>query len=136
MKWTKILLWVSDLIWSYTFIFSSVFPLVCISNNKILTSFFCNTLYLIFLHTKQNSRILNHGTVDTVPATSVATKPNLCTKQPIFNELVWIIKVPPHSSPQNFNLALTGALKWGTVWTSISTGTRIVKDQIWTCVFY
>ena len=26
--------------------------------------------------------------VYTVPATSVATKPNLCTKQPIFNELV------------------------------------------------
>ena len=25
---------------------------------------------------------------NTVPATSVATKPNLCTKQPIFNELV------------------------------------------------
>ena len=24
----------------------------------------------------------------TVPATSIATKPNLCTKQPIFNELV------------------------------------------------
>ena len=65
----------------------------------------------------------------TVPATSVATKPNVCTRQLIFNELVWIIKVLPHSSPQSSTLALTGALKWGTVWTSTSTGIGIVKGQ-------
>ena len=47
----------------------------------------------------------------TVPATSVETKPNLCTKQPILNKLVGIIKVPSHSSPQSSTLALTGALK-------------------------
>ena len=33
-------------------------------------------------------------------------------------------------------LPLTGALKWGTVWTSTSTGTGIMKGQIWTTVFY
>ena len=32
-------------------------------------------------------------------------------------------------------VTLTGALKWGTVWTSTSTGTGIMKDQIWTYVF-
>ena len=65
----------------------------------------------------------------TVPATSVVTKPNLCTKQPVFNKLVWIIKVPTHSSPQISTLALTGASKWDTVWTSTSTGIGIVKGQ-------
>ena len=47
----------------------------------------------------------------TVLATSVATKPNLCTKKPIFNKLVLTAKVPPHPSLQSSILALTGALK-------------------------
>ena len=33
-------------------------------------------------------------------------------------------------------LHLTGALKWGTVWTSTSTGTGIMKGQSWTFAFY
>ena len=71
-----------------------------------------------------------------MPTASGATNPDLCAKQPIFNRLVWIAKVPPYSSPQSSTLALTGGLKWGTVWTSTSTGTGIVKGQSSTCVFY
>ena len=33
------------------------------------------------------------------------------------------------SGPCSSNLILTGALKWGTVWTSTSTGTGIMKGQ-------
>ena len=51
------------------------------------------------------------------------------TKQPIFNKLVWTVKVSPHASLQISTLTLTGALKWGTVWTSTSTGKGIVKGQ-------
>ena len=67
--------------------------------------------------------------ISTVPTASVPTKPYLCTKQPIFNMLDWIVKIPPHSSLQSSTLALTGALNWGTVWASTSTSTGIVKGQ-------
>ena len=33
------------------------------------------------------------------------------------------------SGPLSSTLTLTGALKWGTVWTSTSTGTGIMKGQ-------
>ena len=46
----------------------------------------------------------------TMPTASGATNPDLCAKQPIFNRLVWIAKVPPYSSPQSSTLALTGGL--------------------------
>ena len=59
----------------------------------------------------------------------VSTKPLLCSKRPIFNKLVWIEKVVVHSSHQGSTLPLSGALKWVTVWTSTSTGTRIMKGQ-------
>ena len=39
------------------------------------------------------------------------------------------IKMPPCSGPLGSTLILTGALKWGTVWTSTTTGTGIVKGQ-------
>ena len=39
------------------------------------------------------------------------------------------IKMPPCSGPCGSNLILTGALKWGTVWSSTSTGTGIMKGQ-------
>ena len=61
---------------------------------------------------------------------------DLWSKQPIFNKLVWILKLLPYSSHQRSTLPLTGALKWGTVWTSTSTGTGIMKDQTWRHVFY
>ena len=35
----------------------------------------------------------------------------------------------PCSGPLGSTLPLTGALKWGTVWTSTSTGTGIMKGQ-------
>ena len=50
--------------------------------------------------------------------------------------VVWTVKVPLHASLQSSTLALTGALKWGTVWAPTSTGARIVKGQNWTCVSY
>ena len=37
------------------------------------------------------------------------------------------IKMPPCSGPFDSTLQLTGALKWGTVWTSSSIGTGIMK---------
>ena len=37
------------------------------------------------------------------------------------------IKVPPHSGPQRSILPLIGALEWGTVWTSTSTGIGITQ---------
>ena len=42
--------------------------------------------------------------------------PNLWSKQPIINKLVWISKVLPYSSHQESFLSLTGPLKWGIVW--------------------
>ena len=49
--------------------------------------------------------------------------------RPNFIMLFYYIKVPPHFSPPGPTLALTGALKWGTVWTSTSNGTGIMKGQ-------
>ena len=46
------------------------------------------------------------------------------------------MKMSPCSGPLDYTLPLTGALKWGTVWTSTSTGTGIMKGQSWTSVFY
>ena len=46
------------------------------------------------------------------------------------------MKIPPCSGPLDSTLQLTGALKWGTVWTSNSTGTGIMKGRSWTFVFY
>ena len=42
----------------------------------------------------------------------------------------------PCSGPLGSTLTLIGALKWGAVWTSTSTGTGIMKGQSWTFVFY
>ena len=53
---------------------------------------------------------------------------------PNFIMLFYYIKVPPHFSPPGPILALTGALKWGTVWTSTSNGTGIMKGQSWSCI--
>ena len=39
------------------------------------------------------------------------------------------IKIPPCSGPLGSTLPLTGALKWGTVQTSTSTDTGIMKGQ-------
>ena len=40
------------------------------------------------------------------------------------------IKISPCSCPLGSTLPLTGALKWGTVWTSTLTGKGIMKGQI------
>ena len=42
----------------------------------------------------------------------------------------------PVCGPLDSTLQLNGALKWGTVWTSSSTGTGIMKGRSWTFVFY
>ena len=59
---------------------------------------------------------------------------NLWSKRPIF--VFYNIKMLPCSGPLGSTLTLTGALKWGTVWTSTSTGTGIMKGQSWTFVLY
>ena len=55
---------------------------------------------------------------------------------PILMKTWCYIKVQPHSGPEWSTLPMIGGFKWGTVWTFTSTGTGIVKGQIWTCVFY
>ena len=48
---------------------------------------------------------------------------------PILDLVFYDIKMPPCSGPCGSNLILTGALKWGTVWTSTSTGSGIMIGQ-------
>ena len=62
--------------------------------------------------------------------------PDLWSKWPIFDLVFYNIKMLPCSGPLGYTLPLTGALKWGTVWTFTSTGTGIMKGQSWTFVFY
>ena len=61
---------------------------------------------------------------------------DLWSNWPIFDLVFCNIKMPPCSGPLGSTLQLTGALKWGTAWTSSSTGTGITKGQSWTFVFY
>ena len=65
----------------------------------------------------------------TVAAISVWTNPILCTKSPNFTMLFYYIKMQTSSSPFHPFLQLTGALKWHTVWTSISTGVETTHGQ-------
>ena len=57
------------------------------------------------------------------------------SKWPIFDLVFYNIKLSPCSGPLGSTLPLTGALKWGTVWTSTSTGTGIRKGLSWTFAF-
>ena len=50
--------------------------------------------------------------------------------------LFYFIKVRAHSSPYHSTLPLTGALEWGTVWTSISFGIETKVGQSWMHGFY
>ena len=67
---------------------------------------------------------------------SVQIKLFLCTKRPKLTLLFYYIKVLAHSYPQHPTLLFTWALKWGTVWTSISTGLETMDGQSWKFVFY
>ena len=53
---------------------------------------------------------------------------------PISDLVFYNMKMPPCSGPHDHNFILTGALKWGTVWTSSSTSTGIMKGRSWTFV--
>ena len=74
--------------------------------------------------------LLGIGTV-TVLVIGLEKKPALCTKRPNLKMLFYYIKVPAHSSPYHSTLPLTGALKWGTVLTSISFGIETRMGQSW-----
>ena len=54
---------------------------------------------------------------------------DLWSKWPNFDLLFYNIKMSPCSGPLGSTLTLTGALEWGTVWTSTSTGAGIMKGQ-------
>ena len=54
----------------------------------------------------------------------------LCTKSPNLTMLFYYIKMQTSSSPYHPFLQLNGALKWGTVWTSISNGVETTHGQI------
>ena len=64
------------------------------------------------------------------------TRPILCTKHPNLTMLFYYLKVPACHCPHSSTLELNGALKWGTVWTSISIGIETRKGQTWIYVFY
>ena len=72
----------------------------------------------------------------TVVCISESKWPDLWSNWPIFYLVFYSIKLPTCSGPCGSNLILTGALKWGTVWTSTSMGTGIMSGQSWTFVFY
>ena len=71
--------------------------------------------------------------IDLTPTTVVCISeskwPDLWGKWPISDLIFYNVKMSPCSSPLGSTLPLTGALKWGTVWTSNSTGTGIMKGQ-------
>ena len=54
---------------------------------------------------------------------------DLWSKWPISDLVFYNIKMPPCSCPLGSSLLLTGALKWGTVQTSTSTYTGVMKGQ-------
>ena len=54
---------------------------------------------------------------------------DLWSKLPTSDLVFYNIKMPPCSGPLSSTLQLTGALKLGTVYTSTSTGTGIMKSQ-------
>ena len=54
---------------------------------------------------------------------------DLWSEWPIFDLVFYNIKMPPCSGLLGFTLPLTGALKWGAVQTSNSTGKGIMEGQ-------
>ena len=56
-------------------------------------------------------------------------KADFSTKSPNLTMLFYYIKMWTFSSPFYPFLQLTGALKWGTVWTSTSTGIETMHGQ-------
>ena len=54
---------------------------------------------------------------------------NLWSKWPISDLVFYNIKMPPCSCPLGSSVLLTGALNWGTVQSSTSTDTGIMKGQ-------
>ena len=67
--------------------------------------------------------------MSTVVCISLGISPVLCTIRPKFIKLFYYIKVPACSGLHYSTLPLTGALKWGTVWTSVSIGRETKKGQ-------
>ena len=60
---------------------------------------------------------------------------SLWSKWPISDLVFYNIKMPPCSGPLGSTLQLTGALKWGKVWTPSSTGTGTTL-QMFSCKIY
>ena len=65
----------------------------------------------------------------TVVCISESKWPDLWSDWPIIDLVFNDVKMPPCSGPYGSNLILTGALKWGTVWTSTSTGSGSMKGH-------
>ena len=65
----------------------------------------------------------------TVVCISESKWPDLWSKWPIFDLKFYSKKISSYFGPLGSTLPLTGALKWGTVWTYTSTGTGIMKGQ-------
>ena len=75
----------------------------------------CTWNYVIFKTTfiiqGGGSQISTIGHLTTVPTSSVATKPILCTESPNYTMLFYYIKMRTSFSPSHPFLQLTGALK-------------------------
>ena len=77
----------------------------------------------------RNSEKIYHQNVHTVVLKRESKWHDLWSKWPISDLVFYNIKMPPCSCPLGSSLLLTGALKWGTVQTSTSTYTGIMKGQ-------
>ena len=76
-------------------------------SNVLICQFFNYSSHLFFLTIKDSKeqKTIPISVITTVVPSSVGTNPVLCSKWLIFNKLVSILKVPPHSSLQSSILA-------------------------------
>ena len=114
------LLWKNSLYWS----------------KVVIRGHACTIFLRFFDHPTYPYPILSTLSRFTVQRTPVSTKPFLCTKRPNLTLLFYYIKVLAHSHPQHPTLLFTWALKWGTVWISISTSLETLDGQTWKFVFW
>ena len=84
-------------------------------------------------HNDENNNITGRWfwtKLGTAPSTVVLKRESKSwSKWPISDLVFYNIKIPPCFCPLGSSLLLTGALKWGTVQTSTSTDTGIMKGQ-------
>ena len=93
---------------------------------KLQMTFYINKLNrLLIIKKGSQTQVINF----TVVLKRKSKWHDLWSKWPISDLTFYNIKMPPSSCPLGFSLLLTGAIKWGTVQTSTSTDTGIMKGH-------